>query len=224
MKKNIWTLMIGTVLAASLILSGCGSKAADQPAAASAAAEATAEEEENTLLGSYYAIYDATETMKEAMGEVVGELSTPIEMVFLLDLNEDETFNFTIDSDSFINTVKAAFEGSIDAIIANAMGMDELDEETKKLLVGESDYTSYEEFRQGMLDVMTEEMENQGLDEMKLEGKYTVNGNTISFAPTDDDGELPDTTIGDDGKLTMALDNEVVDGTLVFEKGTYAAE
>ena len=220
MKKKMGALILGMILTTGMILSGCGSKANTSSAAQGAAAGA----EENALPGSYYAVYDATDTMKEAMGDMVKDLSTPIEMVFLLDLNEDDTFQFAVDGESFVTSVTSAFQGSIDGIIAAAMGVEELDEETKELLATESGHATYEEFCQAMLDSMTEEMKSQDLEEMKLGGKYTVNGNTIAFAPEDEQGELPDTTIEEDGTLTMTLDNEMVNGTLVFEKGSYTAE
>ena len=211
--KKITALLVAALLA-MLSLAGCAGFGGSSAGAS-----------EKNLTGSYYALYDMSEAMQEGLGEMGISFSDPVEVAFLLDLNEDKTFTFAMDTASFISSVTDALQSSMDSIIAGIMGQEELDEETASALAKEAGYDTYEDFRQYMTEMIAEQLQNQGLEELKMEGTYTVEGDKISFTPADEENKLDDAVIESDGSLTIAMDNEVVsEGSLHFEKGTYTAK
>ena len=233
-------LTLVMVLMAVLTMAACGSKSEEQPkeeAAVEEKAEEPAEEEaveeevveeapveeaSGDYTGTYIGQLDFSDMMKEQFTESLGvEIDDPLFMDVLLDLNEDETFNFKIDGEKFkadmINILKNHKDELLAMTFQNVgIPMDQVGE-----VAQQKGYEDEEAFKDAVFEQMLNQAdESWNLDDYKdkleVSGTYTVDDKTITMKS--EDGNQDKITINDDGNLTLVFPNGDQEVTLIMTK------
>lgn len=228
------------VLMAVLTMAACGSKSEEQPKEETAVeekAEEPAEEEaveeevveeapvedaSEDYTGTYVGQFDISNVIKEQLTQTIGfEIDEPLYLPFLLDLNEDETFKLTVDSEKMKADLISIMKNHIDDFIAIAFEkqgytMDDLDDIAKA-----SGYDSEDAYKQAMAEQLEKTLDesisfDDYKDKMEVIGTYSINDKTIILKS--DDGSLDKVTINDDGSLTLIAPTEEQEFTLIMTK------
>ena len=246
MKKAIAKLLTFVmVLMAVLTMAGCGSKKEEAPKeeavteekAEEPAAEETVEEEpaaEETVeeepveeapadyTGTYVGQLDFSEMMKEQLIQSAGiEIDDPLFMEVFLALNEDETFQLTINGEKFKADLIAIMKNHIDDILGTALeqqgySLDDLDDLAKA-----NGYESGDDYKNALADQLEQQLdESLDLDEYKddleVSGTYSINDKEITLKSAD--GGQDKITINDDGTLTLIVPTDDQEITVVMTK------
>lgn len=203
-RSRIFTAVLMTmILALTFILSGCGNKLTAKDVA-----------------GTYTCSMDVKKYINDGMKEGFAESSgmenvdfsfeQPINADFVLTLNEDETFDLKIDTDTFAEAFNSAIDAEgetfIKAILA-AMGVSE-------------DLVSDDQIQE-LLTQMKDEMagtfeDGEMVEDAQTSGKFTLSGDSITLDNDESkqEGKIDGDTITFEGSILDDLGG----GNWVFKK------
>ena len=176
------------------------------------------------LAGDYVAVYDLTDVLSESLaaaGIPEEDMTGSIEMVFMLSLYEDGTFDFFFSGEDLYNSLMDYITNNMDALLKSAFGTDDEDELIAYAeLLG---YDSYEAMKQDLCDQIAESVAEDSIDDISESGTYTVDGNEITLEVDSDAYAVPSVGTIEDGNIIMNVqtDNETLGSDsfdLVFEK------
>ena len=235
-------LTLVMVLMAVLTMAACGGKSEEQPreeAAVEEKAEEPAEEEaieeevveeapveetDGNYTGNYLGQLDFSDTMKEQFSQSMGvEIDDPLFLEILLDLNEDETFNYKIDAEKFKADMINILKNHKDEILASTFEKLGYTKDQVSKIAQRNGYEDEEAFKDAFFEQLVNQAdESWNLDDYKdmleISGTYTVDDKTITMKS--EDGKQNKITINDDGTLTMIvpLDGENVEVIMTKQK------
>ncbi|MCR4688235.1 MAG: hypothetical protein K5745_01640 [Saccharofermentans sp.] len=163
------------------------------------------------VAGSYMADADVTFLISEGMGVDV-DFDTYLTMPFYLDLAEDGSYTLTADFETFKNNFYVWFEENTDPILYAMLGTD--DPDTIETMVSASGYASYDEFKEALMDVVSESIEEEDTlpagEDAQHSGTYTVDGANLYLDGSED---LTGTISGSEIYMSVPIpdSDEIVD-------------
>lgn len=185
--------------------------------------------------GTYQASYDYTEMAKEQLeaDSIEGTLAANYTLV----LEDDNTFTFSFDVDSYKEDLATLLTNNIDAYFASVLTEEGYTEDQFEDIAVNSGYESYAAMKQTYLDSMIQALSSVAdTQNSTTSGTYSVSDGTITLSYNDnvdaatesDDAdevsEYDTVTINEDGTLTMTVSDLGEDATLTFTKVDENAE
>ena len=241
MKKSfakVASLVLIAVLA--FTLAACGKNETPADEAKPAAAEETAKEEPATkeeavaeepakeepeapasITGTYKGKIDYTDQVSQQFSETLGfELEEPLYMDIYLYLNEDDTFQLSVDAEKYKADIIAVLSSHIDDIIAKSLEQNGLSEDQLGEVAEANGYDDVDSFKKAMVGMLEAELEEtinleEYEDDLNISGSYTVSGDKIYLVNEDGTDTI---TINDDGTLSVIIPLEGTDTEVVMTK------
>ena len=159
--------------------------------------------------------------MSQQFSETLGfELEEPLYMDIYLYLNEDDTFQLSVDAEKYKADIIAVLSSHIDDIIAKSLEQNGLSEDQLGEVAEANGYDDVDSFKKAMVGMLEAELEEtinleEYEDDLNISGSYTVSGDKIYLVNEDGTDTI---TINDDGTLSVIIPLEGTDTEVVMTK------
>lgn len=207
-------ILLAAVLVAAAVLTACGG-------GGNSGNSGGEETKGFDLPGKYTATLNMKDYINKGMEASGMAFENDMNANMYLELKDDGTFTLEMIGSELASIVSEAMQEEGPNLIKTLLSAQGISEDQFEELVAASGYESFDAFVEDMLSQVDEELESSlenGIEnQMKAEGNYKAEGDTITFSG---EGMAVDKgTIGSDGSITLKMSTEGMDDVeLVFKK------